>query len=322
MGQNRFYYAGAFLKTLRTLPGTLLAVMLILTGAVFPKGSPGTGHLCGMLSAGSGGSLLSSTVPQQKQEQQQQVQNILLIGQDRREGESGTRSDSIILCSLHPGSGKAVLTSFLRDLYVPIPGHGKNRVNAAYAFGGAALLRQTLEENFDIVIDGCVEVDFEQFSGILDRLGGVSLTLRADEAEQINRELGSSLREGEQTLTGEEALAYSRIRSLDTDGDFSRTDRQRKVLRAVWDSYKHSTLPSLVRTMGDLLPLIRTDLGSGELLRIAVRVFPRLSELELVSHRIPEQGHCEDRNIGGMAVLVTDLEEAAQMLHGWIGPET
>ena len=132
--------------------------------------------------------------------------NVLLVGQDGREGDETARSDSIILCSYNRSSKKLVMTSFLRDLYLPIPGHGSNRVNAAYAMGGIELLEQTLEDNFSLHIDGGIEVDFSQFSGIIDLLGGVELTLRQDEADYLNRELGASLTEGPQQLSGEEAL--------------------------------------------------------------------------------------------------------------------
>lgn len=246
------------------------------------------------------------------------VLNLLLIGQDKREEEKVNRSDSIILCSFHPKTKQLLMTSVLRDLYVPIPGYRKNRINAAYAYGGASLLKKTLEQNFDISIDGYIEVDFDGFSQILDLLGGVTLELRKDEADLINRKTGSHLSEGTRTLNGQQALVYARIRSLDLDGDFSRTDRQRKVLQAVWDHYKSSNLPTLVRVMGTLIPLIRTDMKSGELLGAVVDIFPALSEITIVSHRIPQSDRCADRIVDGMAVLVADLEAERKDLHSKI----
>ena len=88
------------------------------------------------------------------------IVNILLVGQDRLEGEGRTRSDSMILCTFNKRTRELTLTSFLRDLYVQIPGYGGNRINAAYAYGGMELLEQTLEQNFGVQVDGIVEVDF------------------------------------------------------------------------------------------------------------------------------------------------------------------
>lgn len=167
------------------------------------------------------------------------VLNILLVGQDRREGESQARSDSMILCTFNKHTKQLTMTSFLRDLYVPIPGHHNNRINAAYSEGGAALLDRTLRENFDLHIDGNIEVDFSQFSQIIDLLGGVQLELREDEAAEINKETGSGLSAGVQVLNGEQALTYARIRKLDADGDFSRTSRQRKLMNALLGSYRN-----------------------------------------------------------------------------------
>ncbi len=89
--------------------------------------------------------------------------NILLIGQDRREVKSRQRSDAMILCRFNPETNKLSMISFLRDLYVQIPGYEDNRLNAAYAYGGFELLKETLALNFGITVDGCLESDFEGF---------------------------------------------------------------------------------------------------------------------------------------------------------------
>lgn len=247
--------------------------------------------------------------------------NVLLIGRDEAQAQGSIRSDTMILCSFNPDIDQLVLTSFLRDLYVPIPGHGKNRINAAYAIGGAPLLARTLEENFDITIDGTIQVDFSQFAGIIDLLGGVELELRPDEAAHISQETGTVLSSGVQRLNGQQALSYARIRCLDTDGDFSRTARQRKLLETVWDTYKGSSLPTLIRVVGSLIPMLETDFGSGELLQTAIRVFPHLQQIEIISHRIPANGQYTDRVIDGMAVLVADMDAARKSLQDMLWPQ-
>ncbi|MBQ2927178.1 MAG: LCP family protein [Oscillospiraceae bacterium] len=240
--------------------------------------------------------------------------NILLVGQDRREGEAFARSDSMILCTFHKESKKLILTSFLRDLYVEIPGFRPNRINAAYAHGGISLLRSTLEHNFGLCIDGSVEVDFSQFAGIIDLLGGVEVELRRDEAQAVNTETGSRLTAGRHRLNGMEALAYSRIRNLDSDGDFSRTNRQRKVMNALLESYRNIELNDLVPLLGKILPMITTDMNNGKLMLCALEILPHLSQAEVVSQHIPAPGSYTDRLIDGMYVLCADMHSARRLL--------
>lgn len=240
--------------------------------------------------------------------------NILLIGQDAREGETQARSDSMILCTYNKKTGQMTMTSFLRDLYVPIPGYGSNRMNASYTYGGAALLKKTISQNFNISIDGCVEVDFSHFSDIIDSMGGVEMELRQDEANVINQQTGSSLTEGTHRLNGFQALTYSRIRSLDSDGDFSRTNRQRKVINALADSLRGSSIKELTPLISKILPMLSTDLNRGQLFLYAVEILPHLSQMDILSQSIPAEGTFTDQNIDGMAVLVADMEAQHRQL--------
>lgn len=242
------------------------------------------------------------------------IVNILLIGQDRREGEGRARSDSMILCTFNKKAKTLTMTSFLRDLYVQIPGYQDNRINAAYAAGGMSLLDKTLEENFGIQIDGNVEVDFSQFAYIINLLGGVEIELRQDEANFINVETGSALSSGVQLLNGDQALAYSRIRKLDADGDFSRTSRQRKVLNALLDTYKNASLTTILSLLDDILPMITTDLSDIKIIAYATELFPMLADATLVSQRIPADGTYQNRMINGMAVLVADMDASRELL--------
>lgn len=248
------------------------------------------------------------------------IVNILLIGQDSREGEAGARSDTMILCTIDKNKNTITMTSFLRDLYVSIPGFRDNRINAAYSMGGMALLKQTIAENFSVDIDGCIEVDFQHFAQIIDLLGGVELTLRQDEADTINRETGSDLTEGSHVLTGAQALTYSRIRSLDLDGDFSRTDRQRKVIGALVGAYRKAKLSTLIPLVGEILPMLTTDLASGQILLLTLEMAPKLSDAQIVSQCIPAEGTYRDETIDGMSVLVADMDAARQLLAKTVTP--
>ncbi len=303
------------MKLLCRLLGLVLAVMLAATCGFqyllsrFSQKTPGPAP--GQVPAIQLSTL--SGTPQQST--RRELLNVLLIGQDGREGLTASRSDSMILCSFHRESKTVTMTSFLRDLYVEIPGHGSNRINAAYALGGTSLLEKTLEHNFGLHIDGYVEVDFSQFSGIIDLLGGVELELRQDEAERINRVTGSSLTEGLHSLTGTEALAYARIRDLDLDGDASRTVRQRKVLGALVDAYKDLSVKDLIPMLAKVLPLISTDMNNGQLLLCALEVAPHLSQAAFVSQHVPAPGTYWDETIDGMMVLRTDMAKARESLH-------
>lgn len=242
--------------------------------------------------------------------------HILLIGQDRLAGEERARSDSMILCDFDPKNGTITITSFLRDLYVPIPGHGSNRLNAAYALGGMSLLEQTLEENFGVTIDGCVEVDFQAFPQVVDLLGGVSISLRADEAEAINGSLGCALTEGEHILTGDQALAYARLRKLDADGDFSRTQRQRTLLTSLLEGCREMEPVSALLLLEKVLPLLTTDLTGPQLVKTGLSLVPILKNAQVVTRHIPADGTYESKSIDGMSVLVPDLEANRGLLAG------
>lgn len=242
--------------------------------------------------------------------------HILLIGQDRLPDEERARSDSMILCDFDPKNGTITMTSFLRDLYVPIPGHGSNRLNAAYALGGMSLLEQTLEENFGVTIDGCVEVDFQGFPQLVDLLGGVEIQLRSDEAQAINGSLGCALGEGPQVLNGQQALAYARLRKLDADGDFSRTQRQRTLLTNLLESCREMDPLSALMLLENALPLLTTDLTGPQLLKTGLSLVPMLKNVQVVTRHVPADGTYESRSIDGMSVLVPDLEANRELLSG------
>ena len=246
--------------------------------------------------------------------------NLLLIGQDRRE-EERARADSILLCSFCPETKAITVTSFLRDLYVDIPGYESNRLNAAYAIGGMDLLRRTMEENFSLYIDGCLEADFTQFPQIIDSLGGVTIELRQDEAELINKTVPGGLTEGPHLLSGSQALVYSRIRNLDDDGDFSRTGRQRKLVTSVLDRYRTADLLTIVTTVADTLPMISTDLSKRQILKLTAKLFPMLKEPVITSQRVPADGTYGYDTIRKMSVLTVNMDEIRDQLRGNLLPD-
>ena len=207
------------------------------------------------------------------------------------------------------------MTSFMRDLYVQIPGYSDNRINAAYAFGGMDLLDSTLNTNFGVEIVGNVEVDFGEFQTLIDSIGGIDLELTQDEADYIcgrkrdvtyPQQLRTdwNLHEGVNHLTGEQALIHARNRSL--GNDYARTDRQRAVLMAIINKVKQMDAVSIVNFINQVLPLLTTDMTSGEILGYAMEALQMNFDSEH-SYRIPAEGTYTGAVIRGMQVLVPDL---------------
>ena len=248
------------------------------------------------------------------------VKNILLIGNDSRSEDESGRSDAMILVSISNRTNSIHLTSILRDIYVEIPGHEGNRLNAAYAFGGPELLMETLEENFDIEVNRYMLVNFQAFASLVDAVGGVSLELSNEEVQYVNGYLveynqlenrpegtdylDSSL-SGTIHLNGPQALAYCRNRYIGSD--FARTERQRKVISAAVKK-----APIVLATNGEelingVMSNITTNLTKTELSGLMMQA-PMMLTYDMVSGSIPLDGTYSNANIRGMAVLEVDFE--------------
>lgn len=245
--------------------------------------------------------------------------NILLIGADYQ-GTSHPRADTIILATFNTDTKKLTMTSFMRDLYVSIPGYHRNKLNASYSLGGMNLLAQTLNTNFGVHVDGAVEVDFQQFQRIIDLLGGVRLELTEAEARWINKRTEGSLRAGQQLLTGEQAVWYARNRS-DSQGDFNRTSRQRKLLSSLVEAYRNAGLGTVLSLMDEVLPLITTNLTKEQISEYVLALFPLLTETEMTTQRIPIDDGYSAARIDHMAVLVPDIEKNVRFLLDTIGKD-
>ncbi len=166
----------------------------------------------------------------------------LMIGTDQRDNltateqkklgtgtEVGTRTDTMLILYTPP-SGKTVLISLPRDSYVAIPGHGHNKLNAAYAIGGPKLLMQTVEQATGLRMDGYIEVGFAGFVDMVDAVGGVNVCL---DKPMVDKDSHTNLPAGCQKLDGIKALGYVRMRKADPLGDLGRVKRQQQVIAAV-----------------------------------------------------------------------------------------
>lgn len=249
------------------------------------------------------------------------VTNILLIGNDSRENGEDGRSDAMILLSISDRTNSIHMTSLLRDMYVDIPGHDGNRLNAAYAYGGPELLMDTIEQNLGITVNRYVLVNFEAFANLVDAVGGVDLELTSEEVEYVNgylveynmltgRPEGTDYLDtslsGIIHLNGPQALAYTRNRYIGTD--FARTERQRKVLEAVIRKVPKAILSNPKELINGLMSNLTTNLTRGECFRLSFSA-PKFLLYDLIQGSIPLDGTYENANIRGMAVLQVDFEK-------------
>lgn len=243
--------------------------------------------------------------------------NILLIGNDARPGETRARSDTMILVSLNKKTNAIQLTSFMRDMYVQIPGYYDNRINVAFALGGPELLCETLKQNFGVEVNGTVEVNFDAFSDVIDAIGGVDVEMTASEASYM-RGQGFSASEGISHLNGKAALTFARVRSL-AGSDYNRTERQRRVITAVIQSVADSSVTELLELINKVLPMVTTNLTDAEIISYATTGLTALGNGgEIASARIPADDAHYSANISGMAVLVPDLKMCQEDLQEFI----
>jgi len=269
----------------------------------------------------------------EKPMQEDGVVNILLIGNDSRQNGEDGRSDAMILLSVSSKTKTIYMTSLLRDMYVDIPGHDGNRLNAAYSFGGAELLMETIEQNLDIPVNRYMLVNFEAFANLVDAVGGVELELTTEELEYVNgylqeyniltdRPQGTdnmdTTKPGLVHLNGPQALAYCRNRYIGTD--FGRTERQRKVLTAVIRK-----LPAAMTNFQDLIdglmPNLTTNLTRNECYRLSLMA-GKLLTYDIVSDSIPQPNTYSNATIRKMAVLEVDFETNTKYLKEKIYGET
>lgn len=243
------------------------------------------------------------------------VTNILLLGTDRVQ-DGIQRSDTMMLVSIDNKNKKIKLTSFLRDLYVEIPTLGKNKLNASYSNGGAALTMQTIENNFRINIDRFVTIDVDSFADMIDKMGGIEVVISEDEAKEMNKVMGEQLSAGKNHMRGTLALYYSRMRRIDSD--FGRTGRQRQVIGCMVDKLKTKNPIELSSLLHDYMGYVTTNLPDAEMIGLAANAV-NVMGYSIETLHMPESGLYEDRRVSGIGdVLDPDLEENCVALREFI----
>ncbi|MBO5169444.1 MAG: LCP family protein [Oscillospiraceae bacterium] len=241
------------------------------------------------------------------------VINVLLIGQDAREGEESKNSDTVILITVNKETKKITMTSFLRDSYVTLNNvvdsngkshSGSTKLTLAYALGyqwGGTLgamqvMDQVITNNFGPVVDHNIEVNMEAFDACINALGGVTITLDKDEAKYMNNYFskfeaeGREFFEGDNLVDGWAAEVYVRTRHANNgDNDYNRTNRQRQVVAQVLEKVKNMSILELNKLVDQLLPLVSTDMSNADMTNYILEVLPILPEVTLESIQCPNK---------------------------------
>lgn len=213
------------------------------------------------------------------------VINIALFGVDARKNTyEGTRSDAMMVLSYNQNTKEASVTSIVRDTYAWInEEHGFDKINHAYSFGGPSLAIQTLNKNFDLDIEYYVAVNFNAVQAIIDAIGGVEVEVSDYEIYEVNRVIREMKNQGvfetapeiastgTQTLNGQQALAYMRIRKVG-NGDWERMERQRQVLNEIFKQVQSMKKWELMSLAQELLPYIKTNIPFNEAISLGMDV--------------------------------------------------
>lgn len=212
-----------------------------------------------------------------------QIKNILLIGIDRNNDPADpSRSDTMMILSVDDQHNSLKLSSLMRDTHVKISGHGTTKLNHAYAYGGVKLLMKTVNTNFDLDIEDYVMVDFHDMISIINAVDGIDVDIKENEIEYINNGIRNlNNLEGTQIpyvetpglihLDGTQATSYARIRST-KGGDYARTERQRLVLKKVYDKVRTASLVDLPNYIAQLSPFVKTSLTYDEIFDLGLKV--------------------------------------------------
>ncbi|MDK0985345.1 LCP family protein [Clostridium perfringens] len=198
------------------------------------------------------------------------ITNILLLSSDARPGEDVSRSDSIMILTIDNINKKLKVTSLMRDMLVKIDGHGEEKLNHAFAYGGPTKTIETIQNNFGIKLNNYVIVDFNAFVKVIDAINGIEVTVKDYELDELNKYIldGSGSEEdllpspGTYNLNGYQALSYARIRKVG-NGEYERTERQRAVLQIALEKVKDMSTVKLVSLLNELFPYVKTNISLG-----------------------------------------------------------
>ncbi|MBR2942134.1 MAG: LCP family protein [Clostridia bacterium] len=254
-------------------------------------------------------------------------ENILLIGEDtRRDVMEEGRADAIMVASVNRENGAVRLISLARDMWIRIPGSSAyNKINAAYRFGGPEMMLQAVTQTLGLEIEKYAAVNFFGFCDVIDALGGIEVDMSADEAAHINRtarqeysaQRFSRLSEGDgvKTLSGEQALAFARIRKL--DNDFGRGQRQRRVILAVLEKVRSLGFGGQLGFVKSCLDCMSTNMGLGDIMTLGMAIVRGGME-DVRQLGLPSAGNYHYDSEDGVSKVIFNAEETRREAQAFI----
>lgn len=250
------------------------------------------------------------------------VINVLLLGTDERTKDfsDNARSDSMMLLSINTKDHTAKLVSLERGMGVPIlegPYKGQyDWLTHCFRYGGADLVMKEVRECFRVDVEHFVRVNFTSVESIVDLIGGIDVTLTAEEAKHLNLTPGRNFTAGINHFDGEVALAYARLRSIDSD--WQRVKRQQTVIQACADKLKGSSVSTLNELLNQILPMVQTNFTQGEITKLMLEA-PEFLGVEFERMTLPEHGtYGGMTGMGGRSMFAPDFAENAKILREFL----
>ncbi|EQF29706.1 cell envelope-related function transcriptional attenuator common domain protein [Clostridioides difficile CD160] len=253
------------------------------------------------------------------------ITNILLLGTDKRGVKDGVRTDSMIIATIDTVHHKVKLTTLYRDVLVEIRGHGKGKLNWAYAFGGIDLLKETIEDNYLLKIDDYVLLDFNSFIKVIDTLGGVDVNIDKKILKEFNQHIndiqGNTANNiksaGKHRLNGTQALSYARVR-YNSGGEQGRTKRQREIISSISEKMKTISILKYPNIVQSILGNVETSLDIKQIINLAYTVH-KMDYKDIDTLSVPFEPLCKEGKYKKYGwVFRTDLYVTAQLLNMYI----
>lgn len=267
------------------------------------------------------------------------LSNILLIGTDERGDKEVSRADSIMIITIDGNNKEMKLTTIMRDTYVDIPGYDQEKINHSYAYGGSELLKDAISKNYGIDIENYVIINFEAFKEIIDVVDGIEVEIKDYEVSELNRciylEIDENLsltqeeknkrkketklikNSGVQTLNGQQALSYARIRKVG-NWSFERGERQRRIVTLLINKIKTTSVFKYASIAQNIIPYVKTNIDFNHALDLAYTVYSmgldNINQLQIPVNKLSDGRIYSNKGW----VLLNDIEENKEILNQFI----